>query len=81
MQKHTNNLQATVYRTKKINVKEQMCTLFYYMLITLSFVVDAKVIHIMKGINNIFRPKGKSSSKLMKVDEIFHIIEVTIGIR
>ena len=38
------------------------------MLSTLSFVLDAKVIHIMKGIYNIFKLKGKSSPKLMEVD-------------
>ena len=43
--------------------------------------IDATILHLMKGINNIFRPKGKLSSKLMKTDEISHIIEVNIGVR
>ena len=48
--------------------------------IILSFLSDAKVIHLMKGINNIFKPKGRLSSKQLKAEEIFHIIEVNTGV-
>ncbi|CAB4010893.1 Hypothetical predicted protein [Paramuricea clavata] len=34
-----------------------------------------KVIHLMKGLNNVFKPKGKQSTKQLKAKEIFHVIE------
>jgi hypothetical protein len=44
------------------------------------FLSDGKVIHLMKGLNNVFKPKGKQSTKQLKAEEIFHVIEVGVSL-
>ena len=46
------------------------------LIVPYTYLADGKVIHLIKGINSIFKSKGNISSKQIKAQEIFHVIEV-----